>query len=177
MASITPAGLCPSAFDVSFAWFSPTRNFVSTGLPGFAAVAGSARAGVCATRVFAFALARFGALAALIDALERRPLSLLPDFAFAERAALLLAADRDGREAEELATALRLRGAVDPADALVFFETVLDDFLLAFFRAAMAHTLQTQDSSAPAQIPDASVEHPIVNAIRSRAERFEKQDS
>jgi hypothetical protein len=31
-----------------------------------------------------------------------------------------------------------LRDAVDPADALAFFETVLDAFLVAFLRAVMA---------------------------------------
>ena len=32
LASITPAGFWPTAFDISLAWFSPTRNFVSIGL-------------------------------------------------------------------------------------------------------------------------------------------------
>jgi hypothetical protein len=43
-----------------------------------------------------------------------------------------------------------LRDGADAADALPFLETVLDDFLFAFFRAAMAKTLQTQDKSLPA---------------------------
>jgi len=79
-----------------------------------------------------------GAVLALAEAAERRAIALLLDFAFADRAALLLAADRDGREAEERTTVLRLRDAVDPADALAFFKTVLDAFLVAFLRAAMA---------------------------------------
>jgi hypothetical protein len=141
LASLTPGGICPNAFDNSFAWFSPICNFASIGLPGFAAVAGCARAGACAVRGFDFTLARF---AALVDAPARRTLSFAPDFAFADRAALLLAAGRDGRETADAATALRLRGAAGPEDALVFFETVLDDFLLAFFRAAMVQTLQTR---------------------------------
>jgi hypothetical protein len=115
--------------------------------------------------VLVFFVALFDARAVLPAALERRALAFLPDFAFAERAALLLAADRDGREAAaEPATTLRLRDGADAADALLFLETVLDvletvldvletvldDFLFAFFRAAMAKTLQTQDKSLPA---------------------------
>ena len=100
--------------------------------------------------VLVFVVALFDARAVLAAALERRALAVLPDFAFAERAALLLAADRDGREAAEPATTLRLRDGADAADALPFLETVLDDFLFAFFRAAMAKTLQTQDKSLPA---------------------------
>jgi hypothetical protein len=177
LASITPTGFWPSALDDSFAWFWLTCNFTSTDLPGFAAVAGSARAEALAARVFAVALTLFDALLVLAETLERRALALLPDFAFADRAALPFAADRDGREAGALATALRLRDRDDLADALVFFETVLDDFLLAFFRAAMAQTLQTQDDSLPAQIRDAGVHRPIVNAVRPRIQRFEEQDN
>jgi hypothetical protein len=100
-----------------------------------AALTDSRGAAAC---VFIVALARLGAVLALAEAAERRAIALLPDFAFADRAALLLAADRDGREAEERTTVLRLRDAVDPADALAFFKTVLDAFLVAFLRAAMA---------------------------------------
>ena len=150
LASIAPAACWPSAFEDSLAWFSPTCNFISTDFPGFAALAGSARAEARSVRVFVVALALFDALVVLAAALERRAPSLLPDFAFADRAALLLAADRDGREAEEPAAALRLRDGADAADAFPFLETVLDDFLLAFFRAAMAQTLQTQDNPLPA---------------------------
>jgi hypothetical protein len=113
-------------------------------LPGFAADAECARAGACPVRGFDAALARFAVWAVLVDALARRVVSLTPDFALAVRAALLLAADRDGRETAPALAALRLRGAAVPADAFAFFETVLDDFLLAFFRAAMSQTLQTQ---------------------------------
>jgi hypothetical protein len=88
-----------------------------------------------AARFFAAALARLGAVLALAAA--RRAISLLPDFVLADRAALLLAVGRDAREAAAT-TALRLRDAVDLADALAFFTTVLDAFLLAFLRAAMA---------------------------------------
>ncbi|MGD1035601.1 MAG: hypothetical protein ABR878_00060 [Roseiarcus sp.] len=113
----------------------------------------------------------------MAEALGRRALSLLPDFALVDRAALLLTADRDDREAEEPATTLRLRGGADPGDALVFFATVLDDFLLAFFRAAMAQTLQTQDASSPAQILNAGARRPIVNAVDPQAQRFEEQNN
>jgi hypothetical protein len=103
-----------------------------------AALADGACAADAAALVFVVALARLGAVLALAKAAERRVLSLLLDFAFADRAALLLAADRDGRDAGEPTTALRLRDAVDPTDAFAFFETVLDAFLVAFLRAAMA---------------------------------------
>jgi NAD(P)H-dependent FMN reductase len=97
-----------------------------------AALTESRRVAGDAARVLSFALARLAALLALAAAAARRETTLL--FAFADRAALPLAADREGREAEEPTTDLRLRDAVDRADALVFFETVL----VAFLRAAMA---------------------------------------
>jgi ABC-type nitrate/sulfonate/bicarbonate transport system substrate-binding protein len=103
-----------------------------------AALTESRRAAGDAARVLIVALARLAALLALAAAAARRETTLLLDFAFADRAALLLAADRDGRDAEEPTTDLRLRDAVDRADALAFFETVLDAFLVAFLRAAMA---------------------------------------
>jgi hypothetical protein len=118
---------------------------MSTDFPDF--VVGAAHA----VRAFVVALAPFEARAVLAAALARRALAFLPALAFAERAALLLAADRDGREAAaEPATSLRLRDGADAADVLLLLETVLDDFLFAFFRAAMAKTLQTQDKSLPA---------------------------
>ena len=94
------------------------------------------------------ALARLAALSALAAAAARRETTLLPAFAFADRAALLLAADRDGRDGGANRRRPCACGTRSTADALAFFETVLDAFLLAFLRAAMAQTLQTHDDSA-----------------------------
>jgi hypothetical protein len=97
-------------------------------------------------RDFVFTL--FGAVAVLVffavfvAALARRALSLLADFAFADRAALLFATGRDARDAT--AAGLRLRAELDAEDALLFFATVRDDFLLAFFRAAMSQALHAR---------------------------------
>lgn len=112
---------------------------MSTAFPGFADVAGAARLEACAVRDFVAAL--FGALLVLIAALARRALSLLPDFAFTDRAALLLA---EARDAEDAGADLRFLDALDPAGALPFFATVRDDLLFAFLRAAMAKTLHAR---------------------------------
>jgi len=134
-----------------------------------AARADGGRAKGAAARVFAAALARLGAVLALAAA--RRAISLLPDFALADRAALLLAVGRDGRAAA--ATALRLRDAVDPADALAFFTTVLDAFLVAFLflRAAMSSILQTHDDPWP-ELRGAGVDRLIVTALGLQAQRI-----
>ena len=82
--------------------------------------------------------------------LGRRAASLLRVFAFAVRVVLRLAAERDERGAGVAAADLRFRDAADPVDALPFFATVREDFPVAFFRAAMTHTLHTRRSASRA---------------------------
>jgi hypothetical protein len=65
----------------------------------------------------------------------------LAGFTFADLAALLFAKDREARDAD--AVGLRLRVEVAPA-GLLFFATGRDDFLFAFFRAAMAIVLHAR---------------------------------
>ena len=124
-------------------------NFVSTGFPGFAAVVGADRP--VARAVGDFVVALFGvvvffALVVFFAALARRALTLLPDFAFESLADLLFATDREARDAG--AAGLRLRAGLDAVDALLFFAAVRDDFVFAFFRAAMAKTLHARGFAA-----------------------------
>ncbi|HEY1941730.1 MAG TPA: hypothetical protein VGH40_06360 [Roseiarcus sp.] len=75
-------------------------------------------------------------------------------FTFADLAALLFAKDREARDAD--AVGLRLRVEVAPAAGLLFFATGRDDFLFAFFRAAMAIVLHAREfvaaeTNTPAQ--------------------------
>jgi hypothetical protein len=135
-------------------------NFVSTGFPGFAARIDALGAEARVVRDVVVAL--FGALVVLADPAARRALAVLTDFALADLAALLFAAEREGREA---AAGLRLRVALDRAAGFPFFGTVRDDFLVAFFRAAMAlHS--TQKIPLPARTTAPTRTLPIVNAIR-----------
>jgi hypothetical protein len=124
---------------------------VSTDFPGFAVVVGAACREARVVRDFVVAL--FGALVVLAATLARRGLPLLADFALADRAALLFATDREGRDVA--AAGLRFREALAVAGALRFLATVRDDFLFAFFRAAMADVLQTRGFAA-GELNDAS---------------------
>ena len=110
---------------------------MSTDFPGFTAIADADRPEARAVRDFFF-VALFGALDAVFEAPARRALSLLPDFAFADLAALLFVTDREARRAT--AAGLRFRVGLDVGDALLFFATVRDDFVFAFFRVAIPNT-------------------------------------
>jgi hypothetical protein len=105
-------------------------------------------------------------LVVLATALARRAASLLRVFVLPVRLVLLLAAERDElaaerdeRGADDAAADLRFRDAVDPVDALPFFATVRDVFPVAFFRAAMTHTLHTRRLASRA-IPNAGDKSP-----------------
>ena len=98
-----------------------------------------------------FGVVVFFAFVVVFAALARRaltllPVSVLPDLAFESLADLLFATDREARDAG--AVGLRLRAGLDAEDALLFFAAVRDDFVFAFFRAAMAKTLHARGFTA-----------------------------